>query len=327
MLATLANSELLRALRQLVAKDRVVEADILTHLGEVDARRLYLAEGCPSMFRFCTDVLHFSEATAFHRIRAARVGRAYPIVLERVRRGEIHLAGITLLAPHLTPENQTQLLDLARHKSKRAIEELLAARAPRPEVRALVRKLPETRTRRFPNSPGRPAQVASAARTKTPAPEPLGERRFKIQFTASQALYEKLRDVQALLRHQIPNGELAEVFDRALTLLRDDARRKKFAETSRPQRQSAMPVKKRGATRHIPAEIKRAVASRDGGRCGFVSRNGRRCDSVDFVEYHHISRWSGSRCHSVAGIELRCRPHNQYAEHQRQPALPGESWS
>ena len=78
MLATLANSELLRALRQLVAKGRVVEADILTHLGEVDARRLYLAESCPSMFRFCTDVLHFSEATAFHRIRAARVGRAYP---------------------------------------------------------------------------------------------------------------------------------------------------------------------------------------------------------------------------------------------------------
>ncbi len=80
MLESLPNAELLRALCQLVTKDRSVEAEILAHLGEVDARQLYLAEGCPSMFRFCTDVLHFSEATAFHRIRADRVCRTYTIV-------------------------------------------------------------------------------------------------------------------------------------------------------------------------------------------------------------------------------------------------------
>ena len=104
MLETLPNAELIRALCQLVTKDRNVEADVLAHLGEVDARRLYLAEGCDSMFRFCTDVLHFSEPTAYQRIRVARVSRTYPIVLERIRRGEIHVAGVTLLASHLTPE-------------------------------------------------------------------------------------------------------------------------------------------------------------------------------------------------------------------------------
>ena len=56
----------------------------------------------------------------------------------------IHRAGLALLAAHLTPEIHVELLDRARHKSKREIEELLADRAPKPEVKALVRKLPET---------------------------------------------------------------------------------------------------------------------------------------------------------------------------------------
>ncbi len=97
------------------------------------------------MYRYCTEVLHFSEATAFHRIRAARAARAYPLLLERIREGAIHLAGAMLLAPELTPENHVELLDSARHKSKRAIEELLANRAPKPDVPARVRKLPDPR--------------------------------------------------------------------------------------------------------------------------------------------------------------------------------------
>ena len=83
------------------------------------------------MFQYCMEVLHFSEATAFQRIRAARLGRTYPLVLERIRRGEIHQAGLALLAAHLTPKNHVELLDRARHKSKREIEELLADRAPK----------------------------------------------------------------------------------------------------------------------------------------------------------------------------------------------------
>lgn len=204
----------------------------------------------------------------------------------------------------------------------------MAARAPKPEVKALVRRLPERKTLLAADSACQSVPLSSPRPAKNPAPEPLGERRFKIQFTVSQAQCEKLREVQALLRHQIPDGDLAKVFDRALTLRRDDIRRKKFAETSKskPRRQSASSTKARGATRHIPAEIRRAVAARDGERCAFVSLNGRRCGSTDFVEYHHIDAWATSRRHSVAGIELRCRQHNQYAEDREHPTLPGKSW-
>ena len=66
-LEDMSNGELLRALNKLVASSCDVDADLLAHLAEVDARNLYLVEGCSSMFRYCTEVLHFSEATAFHR--------------------------------------------------------------------------------------------------------------------------------------------------------------------------------------------------------------------------------------------------------------------
>ncbi|MEE9279748.1 MAG: hypothetical protein V3V67_06200, partial [Myxococcota bacterium] len=67
-----SDRELLRRLNELVGQERHGEADLLAHLGEVEARRLYLEEGCSSMYGYCSDVLHFSEGVAGQRIRAAR---------------------------------------------------------------------------------------------------------------------------------------------------------------------------------------------------------------------------------------------------------------
>ncbi len=324
-LKTVSNHKLLRGLDELVAMRRQNEADLLAYLAEVDQRKLYLGEACSSMHCYCTEVLRFSDATAFHKIRAARTARAYPALFERIRKGEIHLAGVILLAPLLTPQNHVELLDLAHHKSRRAIEVLLANRAPKPDVPARVRKLPEpspapvipmrSETRSPPHeTSGREAAASPPIRrASSPAPSPLGANRFKIQFTGSQALYDKLREAQALLSHQIPDGDLVEIFDRALTLLLEDTKRKKFAQTPRP-RAGSNPSKRTGAaTRHIPAEIKRAVFARDGGHCAFIGANGRRCGSRDFLEFHHQDPWAKAKRHSSDRIELRCRGHNQYA--------------
>ena len=249
--------------------------------------------------------------------------RAYPVLFERIRKGEIHLAGVILLAPLLTPQNHVELLDLARHKSRRAIEVLLANRAPKPDVPARVRKLPEpspvpvvpmrSETRSPPHETSSREASPPVPRASSPAPSPLGANRFKIQFTGNQALYVKLQEAQALLRHQIPDGDIAEIFDRALTLLVEEANRKKFAQTSRPRARSKATRKCGAASRHVPARIKRAVFERDGGRCTFVRRNGRRCGSPDFLEYHHLDPWAKAKQHSVERIELRCRGHNHHA--------------
>ena len=57
---------------------------------------------------------------------------------------------------------------------------------------------------------------------------------YKIQFTISRDTHDKLRRAQDLLRHAIPDGDPAKIFDRALTLLLADVERKKVAAVAKP---------------------------------------------------------------------------------------------
>ncbi len=321
-LRTTPDHILLEVLAKLAARDVELEAELLVHIGEVDARGLALAKGFRSLHAYCVEVLHFSESAAFHRITAARAVRRFPEILARIRSGELHLSGLRLLEPHLTRENCKELLDLARHQSKRAIEEKLADRAPRPDAPSLVRRLPEPVTAAKPAVLAAPPPAAPACPTPAPVPvtmrppiaprppEPLGGSRYKIQFTAGPETHAKLVEAQALLRHQIPDGDLGRIFDRALDALLREARRAKFAETDRPRetQTSSSP-----ASRHIPAAIRRAVASRDGERCTFEARNGRRCDARNALEFHHVVPFARSGRHRLSEIALRCRAHNGHA--------------
>jgi hypothetical protein len=147
--------------------------------------------------------------------------------------------------------------------------------------------------------------VAAAPR---PLIRPLAPERYEIRFTASAEMREKLRVAQDLLGHAIPSGDLAQVFDRALTLLVADLTRKKFAATGRPRGSRGQSDE----SRNIPAEVKRRVDARDQRRCGFVALNGRRCDERRFLEFHHVVPYAAGGQPTVENIQLRCRAHNGY---------------
>ena len=198
VLDSLSSADLLSATRDLVRKSRGVEAELLIHLGEIDERKLYLECAYPSMFAFCVRELGFSEDAAYTRITVARAGRRLPAIVEAVRSGEVHLTGLRMLLPHLTPENQGQLLAQATGKSKREVEELVARLSPQAPVPATIRKLPEPATVGTAPAPllppGTPPIVALTAQADAsrqlhehrPVIAPLTEQTFKIQFTASR---------------------------------------------------------------------------------------------------------------------------------------------
>src|SRR5262249_44199347 len=145
VVAGLGNDELLSSTRELLRKTCVLEADLLIHLGEIDERRLYLDLAFPSMYLFCVGELGFSEDAAYNRITAARAARRFPAVIEAMRSGGVHLAGLRVLAPHLTIENHATLLAEAAGKSRRDIELLVARVAPQPSVRTIIAPLgPDT---------------------------------------------------------------------------------------------------------------------------------------------------------------------------------------
>src|SRR5881296_3910702 len=109
-----------------------------------------------------------------------------------------------------------------------------------------------------------------------------------------------------MLRHAVPSGDLAEVFDRALTVLLEDLAKKKFSATEHPHPSRATAP----GSRHIPAEVKRAVWLRDLGRCTFVGTNNRRCMSRGFLEFDHIVPFAVGGEATVENLRLLCKKHN-----------------
>jgi hypothetical protein len=324
-LRALSDEQRLRGLRELVARDREVEADLLVHLAELDARSLHAELGYPSLFAYCTQELHFSEGAAYNRIVVARAARRFPRVLEWLRSGEIHLSGLRALAPHLTCESCDELLALARHRSKKAIEELIADRCPRPDAPAVVRRLPAPRGTSAPGAsvPAATRLMTEPTRTATPSPrtvvepalteQPLGGERYRIQFTGGAELRQLLQEARGLLRHRIPDGAPGPIFEQALRLLVRELRKSKYAQTSRPLSRRASENRDTGPARQIPAQIRREVVARDGERCTFVGRRGRVCGSRDGLEFHHLDPWARSHRHSADRIALYCRTHNHLA--------------
>jgi len=385
-LTSFSDDELLRRLSDLLGRSRRDEADLVAHIGEVDRRRLYAREASPSMFAYCTEVLHLSEAEAYLRIAAARAAREHPLLLTMLADGRLHLTAIAKLAPHLTLENREALLERAAHKSRREIEELVAELSPRPDAPAVMRKLPDRRAgttspafrigpdaevlslgRRpeggvpvdrqlRPDGVGtrapelRPDGVAvvgvelglnggarceaelrldgvqaagvegcppgaavlpASARARGAMVEPLAPGRYRVQFTASADLCDKLERLRALMRPSVPDGDLGAIVEQAVTekLQRLEARR--FARTPAP-RKTLSESETSPTTRQIPAAVKRAVYERDGGRCRYENKQGKRCTARQGLEFHHRRPFGHGGDHSVANIALACRCHNGY---------------
>src|SRR5215217_4845602 len=139
ILAHLSDADLLTTTAQLAERERHTTADLVAALMELDARKLYLGEGCSSLFTYCRQVLRFSEHAAYGRIEAARAARRFPVILVALASGDLTLTNVTLLGPVLTEENQVGLLAAARHRSKREVEHLVATFRPQPAVPSSVR--------------------------------------------------------------------------------------------------------------------------------------------------------------------------------------------
>ena len=136
--------------------------------------------------------------------------------------------------------------------------------------------------------------------------EPLAPGRYKVQFTASAELHDKLERLRALMRPSVPDGDLAAIVEQAVTekLQRLEARR--FARTQAP-RKTLSQSETSPTTRQIPAAVKRAVYERDGGRCRYEDEQGRRCTARQGLEFHHRHPFGRGGDHSVANVSLACR--------------------
>ena len=307
-LAHVSDEELLAGVRRLTGHERTVLARLLAYLGEVEERRLDLQSACSSLFDFCVRRLGMSEDEACRRVAAARIVRRFPMALGMIARGEIHLTGLLLLRDHLTPERGEELLREAAGKSKSELQHLLAERFPRSDVMPTVQALTASPAAMSPSKAG----SSSSDHPSRPRVEPLAPTRYRVEFTASAELKEKLDRAADLMRHANPSGELSAIVERALDALLAKLEKERLAKA---KRQGQRRPSTRGG--YVPRAVRREVFERDGERCTFVDESGRRCESRTWLELNHrIPRARGGP-DDASNLAVVCRAHNRLAAEQQ----------
>lgn len=346
-LKRLSDAALVAGLEDSLTRERDETASVVAHLAELDTRDVHIREGYPSLFVYCRDALGMSEGEAYNRIEVARTSRRFPVVLDMLAAGRVHLTAVRLLAPHLTADNHADVLAAAHGKTKLEIQEIVARLAPRPDAPASVRRVsasPEasppaavaTASRVLPvvsppllsppliaapvvSAPpaagaptAEPTRAVAVAIAPAPVPRatvtPLSPERYKLQVTISGETLEKMRLAKDTLSHAIPTGDDAAILARAFDALLEKLAKQKFGATERPRVAPGTKI----AGQDLTAAVMRAVWVRDLGRCRYVGPTGHRCDERRFVEFHHTDPRALGGEASVDLIELRCRRHNDY---------------
>ena len=319
-LSAISDSDLLSRLPLLVGHERAAIADVIEHLLEVDRRRLYLEEGCSSLYTFCIERLGYSEDEALKRVRVARLAERLPRVLEQLESGSLHLTGLFLLAPHLTEDNSEALLAEARGKSRREVEKLLARWFPRPDVEPRMEPVPSQGTLPDPGLAGGQGSGPSPARTGPGTGdfqsraraqlEPLSASSYRVDFTASADLVAKIEQAKELLSHALPSGELPALFDRALDALIEREIGRRRGTGRRRERRPQKP-----GSRHVPVEVARIVWERDAGQCT-VDALGRRCSERRFLTLEHKHPHALGGPSTAENLCLLCSSHNAHTARQ-----------
>ena len=385
-LAHLSNSELLANTRGLVGKSNQVFAALLAHLAEVEARGLHRTRACASLYTYCIYELRFSEDEAARRAGAAKLVKRFPLLLGAIAKGELHLTGLLMLGPHLTPENLVEVLGRAKFRTKKELGKLVRELHPLPLVPDVVeplRPVPASlrrptweqfvsafspRVRELPpgerpsdwandvdgardereatdehegtraagskaadgvvaNEGARPVSATSSftapARVERPwltRPPVTGPQQYQVQFSTTEEHVQLIERAKALLARQAPGKSLGELHLQAMKLLVAALEKQKFAVTERPRKAPASPRAMRAQPqlprqrgRHIPAEVRRAVFARDGGRCSYVDERGERCRETHCLEFHHRQPFGKRGLHTVENVTLHCSAHNALA--------------
>ena len=307
-----------RNLSNLLRHEQGAMADFLVALADFDRRGLWRELGHSCLFYYLQRELKLSDGAAHFRKVAARLIQRFPEVVEPLREGKLCLTSIVELARVMTPENRKDALPRFFHVSKRqakavAASILPAAVIPRREVvtgvRAVVR--PEVRPAEFrpdetpPTSPepeGRPAPPMRV--------EPLTANESRIHLTVSNQFLEKLEAARRGQGHVQPGATKEQVIEAALDLLLEKQASRR-AEVKRPQKKPR-PAK----TNHVTAAVKRAVWTRDEGKCQWPVDGGGVCGSMTRLEIDHVVPRGRGGPSTVENCRLACRVHNQYAARQ-----------
>ncbi len=339
--SALDTQALAACLRASAGEERDRQVDFLRYLDPFDAREAWREAGYGSLWSFCLRELALREGAAGRRIGAMRVLREFPRLEAPLRDGRLSLTTAVTLRPVLTQENQDELVALAAYKTDEETRHLVATLQPRAAPKEGIRKLPEPAPRlsgptrepveapagsgeraEAPGETGAPPDAPAAepepfalappARAPSrPTLDPISADQWSMRVTIDRPLKEDLETLACLLSHKVPDGNLGAVLREAVRCaIEKHGKRRGAVKPARERKPVARKPRRPGEREPIPPEVRRAVWERDGGRCTYLSPDGRRCESRWQLEPDHIQSAALGGPSTVENLRLRCKPHN-----------------
>jgi hypothetical protein len=289
----------------LVKEERRLTGLVIENLQKISDTKLFLEMGHSSLFRYCTQALGYSEASAYRRIEAVKVMRVIPNVKDKLNSGALNLTTVAVAQSFFKTNSATV------SEKKMAIEKI-AGCSKREAEKAL-------------------AQLFEVAPPEIKEKVHFHREEASLQIVVSQAVLEKLDRIKSLRSHKNPHMSYADVIADMceMVLKKIEPAQKATKITATVAARAASTVIREEAkitiiskkpnhnSRYVPAKIKSAVWQRDHGQCTFTdAKTGRRCSSKHLLQLDHdIPLFLGGET-SQQNLRLLCHAHHRLRDRE-----------
>jgi hypothetical protein len=268
------------------------ERKLIGLLQEIDDLRGYRELDCKSLHEYATRALKLSDAVAYTLITLARKSKTVPALKDKIESEALTISNARMIAPILTPANQTEWILKAEVLPKRELE------------RELKREFPEL------ISPERSRYVT--------------EDRMELKVGVSEKVHRELKRVQDLLCQKTGKAAtleetlaaMAEVYLEKHDPLKK-AERALERKKSSPHGEQTLVAPKLVPGPNIPLPrmplpnaILHAIRLRDQNRCTYGEPH-QRCAEVRWLDVHHVILRSAGGSDTIENLVTLCRAHHQ----------------
>jgi hypothetical protein len=281
-LKLVSDSDLLRDTKRYAREEKESGIKVLHHIKEVDARKLFAGK-YSNLREYCIEELEYPPSSADRRIQAMKLIRDLPEYASKLQDKAVYESNLSTAQTFFNREKKKKGKDYSKEEKLQVLKEL-EGKSTRETEQVLAGISPE-----------------SARQEKSRA---INAEETEIRFTANRALMEKFEKLRNLMGHQLSDQQYVTLFEELVDLA---------LKKLEPKKEKFPALGKVSETRYIPAKVKRAVWTRDQGRCTHISPEGKRCESKHALQYEHIIPFAKGGKTSAENLKLLCPAHNQLA--------------
>lgn len=300
-LKTLSNENLLSQTLDLVKRERELAAQILWHLREIEARKLFASLGYSSLFEYAVKELRYSDGAAMRRINAMRLLREIPEVEDALKNGSLTISHLSSAQSFFRAEEKTETPTIYTSSEKQNLVLSLQGKSRREADKVFTCLSPEYL-----------AQSLEKIKVVT-------ETSSKLETVVDQRVLDKLERIRQLASHKLKSQSMAELIEFLADLGLEKLEVKKPKTITPPAEPEANLSKPDlvSSSRYIPVEMRRRLLDRAQHRCELVdAKSKHRCEAKRFLQVDHIVPLALGGKTNFENLRILCSTHNQWAATQ-----------